>query len=116
MAERYRLVVKREQVLSLLFNCRLIDQHDMRTSFKLLILLIPAMVHGQQHLPDSITRAYKNASTDSARFVTTFQAYLYFEEINRDTALYYASKALSLARKNNKPLLIARSLTVKGYQ
>jgi len=89
----------------------------MRIRIKLLlILLIPALVHGQQHLPDSIARAYKNAATDSARYVTSVQAYLYFEEINRDSALYYCGKALSLAQKNNKPLSMARVLSMKGYQ
>ena len=88
----------------------------MRTCFKLLLLLIPVLVHAQQHLPDSIARAYKNAATDSARNVTSVQAYLYFEEINRDSALYYCGKALSLAQKNNKPLSMARVLSMKGYQ
>ena len=82
----------------------------------LLLLLTPVLGHAQQHLPDSIAHAYKNASTDSARNVASVQAYLYFEEINRDSALYYCGKALSLAQKNNKPLSMARVLSMKGYQ
>jgi two-component system, NtrC family, sensor kinase len=82
----------------------------------LLLLLTPALGYAQQHLPDSISRPYKNAATDSARYVTNVQAYLYFEEINRDSALYYCGKALSLTQKHNKPLSTARVLSMKGYQ
>src|ERR1700754_4817975 len=109
MGGRYRLAVLRVRGRNLLFNCRLINPIDMKTRFKiLLLLLIPTLVHAQQHLPDSIVTSVKNACDDSARYVTTVQAYLYFEEINRDSALYYSSRALSLAQKNNKPLLMAR--------
>jgi signal transduction histidine kinase len=44
------------------------------------------------------------------------QAYFYFEETNKDSAIYYTDQTLLLARKNNKRLLIARALTNKGYQ
>jgi len=88
----------------------------MRARLKILFLLLPAFAHAQQTLPDSIVNAYKNARDDSARYVTTMQAYLYFEEINRDSALYYADRVVSLSKKNNKPLLTARSLASKGYQ
>ncbi len=89
----------------------------MKTSIKIaILLLLPVWACAQQHLPDSIARAYKNAATDSARYVTNVQAYSYFEEINRDSALYYSGQTLALAQKNNKPLLVARSLASKGYQ
>ncbi|MFI5159910.1 MAG: sensor histidine kinase [Sphingobacteriales bacterium] len=81
-----------------------------------LIMLLPVLVKAQQHLPDSIIKAFSKAHTDSARYVTNAAAYFYFEEINRDSALYYCGRALSLAQKNNKPLLIARVLSMKGYQ
>jgi two-component system, NtrC family, sensor kinase len=89
----------------------------MRNSFKLLlILLIPALVRGQQHLPDSILRSLKNASNDSLRYQANMQAYFYFEELNKDSAIYYTDQTLSLVKKNNKKLLIARTLANKGYQ
>jgi len=81
-----------------------------------LLLLIPVLVHAQQHLPDSIIRALKSASNDSLRYRANIQAYLYFEEINRDSALYYVNQTLFLARKNDKQLLIARALANNGYQ
>ncbi|HJP62914.1 MAG TPA: hypothetical protein VJ844_05700, partial [Mucilaginibacter sp.] len=81
-----------------------------------LLFLLPLSAGAQQHLPDSIAKAITNAHNDSARFVTNYQAYLYFEEINRDSALYYCGKALSLAQKDNKQLVIARCLASRGYQ
>ncbi|MDB4922004.1 ATP-binding protein [Mucilaginibacter sp.] len=86
------------------------------TKILLLLLLIPVFSRAQQQLPGNIRTAFRNAHDDSARYVTTVQAYLYFEEINRDSALYYSDRAISLAQKNKKPLLMARSLSMKGYQ
>ncbi len=79
-------------------------------------MLITASAIAQRHLPASITRELKNASNDSLRYVANTRAYLFFEETNRDSALYYVDKILSVAKKNNKPLLIARALASKGYQ
>jgi two-component system NtrC family sensor kinase len=82
----------------------------------LLLLLIPVLANAQQHLPDSTLRAFKNASNDSLRYRANRLAYDYFEEINRDSALYYADQTLLLAQKNNKKLVMASSLACKGYQ
>jgi two-component system NtrC family sensor kinase len=86
------------------------------TKILLLLLLLPVFSRAQQQLPGNIRTAFRNARDDSARYVTTVQVYLYFEEINRDSALYYSDRAISLAQKNKKPLLMARSLSMKGYQ
>ncbi len=79
-------------------------------------MLFPLGICAQQHLPDSIVNVLKSASSDSLRYRAGFRAYTYFEEINRDSALYYIEKTLLVAKKNNKRLLIARGLAVKGYQ
>jgi two-component system NtrC family sensor kinase len=89
----------------------------MRTCINLLLLtLVPVLATAQQHLPDSTAQELKHASNDSLRYVANTQAYFYFEETNRDSALYYVDKILSLATKNNKPLLIVRAAVSKGYQ
>src|ERR1700761_5780917 len=89
----------------------------MRSFIKILVLLlVPVLADAQQHLPDSTKKALKNAFNDSLRYQASMQAYLYFEEINRDSALYYANQTLLLARKNDKQLLIARALASKSYQ
>jgi two-component system NtrC family sensor kinase len=81
----------------------------------LLLLLIPTLAVAQQQLPDSTLHALKNASTDSMRYRASHEAYLYFEEINRDSALYYTEKCLLLSKKNGKLLVTARGLASKGY-
>jgi two-component system, NtrC family, sensor kinase len=88
----------------------------MKSFIKILfLLLIPVLAFAQEHLPDSNLRALKNASNDSMRYRASHEAYLYFEETNRDSALYYTEKCLSLSKKNNKQLATARALASKGY-
>jgi signal transduction histidine kinase len=48
--------------------------------------------------------------------MSLYNAYNYFEEKNRDSALTYAEGMVALARKNNKQLAEAASLARKGYQ
>ncbi len=80
-----------------------------------LLLLLPVSIKAQQ-LPDS-TRSYlQNASGDSIKYRATIQAYAYFEERNRDSALNYAEGVILLAQKNNVKLQEARGLDMKGYQ
>jgi two-component system, NtrC family, sensor kinase len=89
----------------------------MKQIAKIIVLtLLPLGICAQQHLPDSIRTALKNAANDSTRYRANLQASSYFEEINRDSALYYNERTLSLSQKNNKKLLIARSLASKAYQ
>ena len=89
----------------------------MRAWIKILLLLfVPLLADAQLHLPDSTLQAFKRATDDSARYAANIQAYNYFEETNRDSALYYQNRIFLLAQKNNKKLLVARSLASKGYQ
>jgi tetratricopeptide (TPR) repeat protein len=67
-------------------------------------------------LPDSTVRALKNAYNDSLRYRANYSAYFYFEETNKDTALFYANRMFLLAAKNNKKLAMADALNCKGYQ
>src|ERR1700712_1670833 len=80
------------------------------------LLLIPQLANAQLHLPDSTLKAFKRATDDSASYAANIQAYNYFEETNRDSALYYQHHILSLTQKNNKKILVARSLACIGYQ
>ena len=82
----------------------------------LLLMFLSGWVNAQQHLPDSIVIALKTANNDSLIYDANHQANLYFEEINKDSALYYNERCLSLAKKDNKKLVLARCLASKGYQ
>jgi two-component system NtrC family sensor kinase len=114
------LTPKKMSLRSLLSNCQQINyDKKMKACIKVLLLtisLLPVLVNAQQHLPDSVLTSFKNASNDSLRYWANMQAYFYFQEINKDSALYYTSQALLLARKNNKKLAVARCLANKGYQ
>jgi len=81
----------------------------------LLFLLVPVLAAAQQHLPDTIVQAINTASNDSLRYNGNHEAYLYFEEINKDSALYYNENCLALSKKDKKDLVTARCLASKGY-
>ncbi|HWD86756.1 MAG TPA: ATP-binding protein [Mucilaginibacter sp.] len=88
----------------------------MKKSVKILLFfLVPVLAGAQQHLPDTIVHAVKTASNDSLRYKANHDAYLYFEEINKDSALYYNEQSLSLSENDKKSLVTARCLGSKGY-
>ena len=89
----------------------------MKYSLKIfLFVLFPFFGNAQQHLPDSTVQFLRQASNDSVRYRACLQAYNFFEERNRDSALYYGEQTLLLARRNNIKLQEAVSLIRKGYQ
>ncbi len=77
---------------------------------------MPAFVDAKQNLPDSLKQVFNNAPNDSTRYIAAKALYNYYEELNRNSALYYADQSLFLARKNNKKLIEAFALNTKGYQ
>jgi hypothetical protein len=81
-----------------------------------LLLFLPVLSIAQEKNIDSLKAVYRDASTDSARYATGRALYYYYEELNRDSALYYADENLKLAQKNSKKLAEAASLVIKGYQ
>jgi len=89
----------------------------MRSTIKIILLLfLPLVCIAQEKYVDSLKTVYGNASSDSVRYATGRGLYYYYEELNRDSALYYADQNLQLAQKNNKKLAEAASLVIKGYQ
>ena len=89
----------------------------MKSTTKIISLLfLPLLSVAQEKNIDSLKTAYGDASSDSVRFATGRALYYYYEELNRDTALYYAEENLQLAQKNHKKLPEAASLVIKGYQ
>ena len=60
---------------------------------KVFFLTIVAIVHSlvaasQQKLPDSIREALVNNQNDSVLYISLIKAYSFFEETNRDSALF----------------------------
>jgi len=89
----------------------------MKTILKIVIILfIPFVANAQQKKPDSLQTILRNATTDSARHNACVGLYFYYFELNRDSALLYAQKRLTLAKQNNQKLAEAFALISKGYQ
>lgn len=70
----------------------------------------------EKNFPDSMRSVLANATTDSVRHEAARLLYHYYEETNRDSALFYADQRLALSRRNNKKINEAFSLGVKAYQ
>jgi two-component system, NtrC family, sensor kinase len=89
----------------------------MKTIFKIaLLLLLPFIAMTQQKVPDNLWRNLQYATTDSARHNACVELYLYYIELNRDSALFYAEKRFALASQNNQKLAEAYALGSMGYQ
>ncbi len=89
----------------------------MKTILKvILILLLAIITNAQQNKPDSLQTILRNAISDSAKHNAYAELYWYYYEVNRDSALYYAEKRLTLARQNNQKLGEAAAFISKGYQ
>jgi len=81
----------------------------------LLLLFFPALVNAQGSI-DSLRNAYLNAGSDSARYTAGKYIYDYYEEVNKDSALYYAQQSLILAHKNNEILAEVYYMDNTAYQ
>ena len=79
-------------------------------------MLLAVLAGGQRNMVDSLRTILQRAGNDSLKYEASRTLYSYYEEINRDSALYYAELDLSLARKNDKKLVEAMALDTKGYQ
>ena len=82
----------------------------------LLLILLPFLANAQQHVLDSLRNIYLNTTDDSVRFGTATRIYGYYEELNRDSALYYTDQCVQLSHKNNKKMNEVPSLCQKAYQ
>jgi len=99
------------------FSVTHILNYQMKSITKtVLLLFFPVLSIAQEKYIDSLKSVYRNTSTDSVRYVAGRAIYYYYEELNRDSALFYAEQNLLLAQKNNKSLAEAASLDIKGYQ
>lgn len=89
----------------------------MRIRLKIILFLVlPVLCWAQQNQPDSLRKIYCDAKEDSVLYETAIHLYDYYEELNRDSAFFYAEQSVLLSRKNNKRLNEAYSLSRKAYQ
>jgi hypothetical protein len=96
----------------------------MQSAFIIIFLLLfpvlgktQAIGSGQDRtIPDSLRQILSSANNDSIRYQACRLLYTYYEERNRDSALYYADRRLILSRKNGRKIPEAFDLGIKGYQ
>ncbi len=81
-----------------------------------MLLLLPVFVSSQsQQKLDSLHSALRNAANDSIRMETYQELHWYYQEVNRDSALFYSDKALPIAKQLKLRLHEAEILDGKGY-
>ena len=89
----------------------------MRTWIKIiLILLLPALTKAQYSFEDSLRNNFKKAPEGSLQFIAARHIYDHYEELNRDSAYYYADQMVLIAEKFNQKIAAAYCLVSKAYQ
>src|ERR1044071_1439335 len=79
-------------------------------------VLLPVFSLSQESRINSLREIFFNATNDSVLYESGIYLYDYYEELNRDSAIFYADQCVQVSRKNNKKLNEAYSLTRKAYQ
>ena len=89
----------------------------MRHYLKIIVFLsLPLFAVAQQNLPDSLRKIFLNSKDDSTLCNAAIQLYDHYEELNRDSAFFYADQCVQFSKRNNKKLNEAYSLSRKAYQ
>ncbi len=83
----------------------------------ILLLMLPVFASAQsgQKQLDSLQVTLKNAANDTIRMEVYYQLGVYYNEINRDSSLFYLNKSIPLAQKLKLKINEAKVLSVKGY-
>jgi len=79
------------------------------------LLLLPVFVLSQSQRLDSLHIALSKAANDSIRMETYQKLHWYYQEVNRDSALFYNDKALPIAKQLKLRLHEADILDGKAY-
>jgi signal transduction histidine kinase/predicted negative regulator of RcsB-dependent stress response len=80
------------------------------------VFFLPLSLNAQQGNLSNLHAMLENATNDSIRYYANFMKGYYYQELNRDSALYFLENALLIARNNNKKFAEASALALKGYQ
>ncbi|MDH4092688.1 MAG: ATP-binding protein [Cyclobacteriaceae bacterium] len=87
----------------------------MRYLSLLFIIALPLIARSQTTKVDSLKQALANTQTDSAVYMASMELTNFYEELNADSALHYAGKALLIAQKDSRKLDEASVLNSLGY-
>ena len=81
-----------------------------------LFLVLSKVSLGQKQLPDTILLRIQQATDDFTKYTAYFAAYDFYEEKNRDSALFYMERCLVLCKENDMLLAAAACLDRRAYQ
>jgi len=82
----------------------------------ILVTLLPIFANAQLSHIDSLKIAFNNALDAPQKFKAAGYIYFYYQEINRDSAFFYADQQLLMARKVHRSIAEGIALNNKGYQ
>jgi len=100
---------------NLLFNYLLTKSYE--TGFKtLLIILSPVLANAQLSHIDSLKIAFNKAADGAQKFKAAGNVYFYYQEINRDSAFFYAEQQLLIAKRAHHKIAEGIALVNKSYQ
>ena len=101
--------------LSFLNKYSLTDMKRPSLIFLFLFLATQYMLAQKSNI-DSLRNVLINAANDSLRYVACHKLYTHYEEVDKDSASYYADKMITLAKQNHHILAEALGWVWKGYQ
>jgi len=81
-----------------------------------LVLLFPFFAHSQLGNIDSLRVALNNAPDGPLQFKAASNVYFYYQELNRDSALYYTGQQLVIAKRNKNKIAEGVALVSRSYQ
>ncbi|MEO7266336.1 MAG: ATP-binding protein [Ferruginibacter sp.] len=88
----------------------------MKSFIKIILLLLPVFAKAQSNNIDSLKNAYANATDGSLRFKAASNIYFYYQEFNRDSALFYSEQQLLIAKHRHNKIAEGIALVSKSYQ
>ena len=81
-----------------------------------LFLLLPVLADSQSNNIDSLRAAFNNAPDGPLQFKAASNVYFYYQELNRDSALFYTEQQLLIAKRKNNKIAEGVALVNKSYQ
>ena len=88
----------------------------MRIIFKIVLFVLPVSLGAQLSNVDSLRQAFNNAPEGPLKFKAARNVYFYYQELNRDSALYYSRQQLQIAKQKNNLIGEGIAKVQIGYQ
>ena len=89
----------------------------MRIIFKIgLLIVMPALSGAQLNYVDSLKVAFNNAPDGPLKFKAASNVYYYYQELNRDSAFFYADQQRMIANRHHNKIGEGVGLVSRSYQ